>query len=89
MYDGGVPYISLVEAWINKACQSNASSWHQFQVFQVPRVVQFPFLTQIKILVHTQHIIDEVLSWIALKNKGKITGMNCLLRWLHWWYDYI
>ena len=32
LYDGGVPYLSPLEAWINKACQSDASSWHQFQV---------------------------------------------------------
>ena len=89
MYDGGVPYISPVEAWSNEACQSNPSPWHQFQVFQVLRMVQFPFLTQIEMLVCTQHIIDEILSWIASKDKGKITFMNCLLRWLHWWYDYI
>ena len=88
MYDEGVPYISPLEAWINKACQSNPFPWHQFQVFQVHRVIQFPFLTHIKILVPTQHIVDEVLSWIASNDKGKISGMNCLLRWLHWWYDF-
>ena len=36
MYDGGVPYISPVESWIKKSCQSNPSPWNQFQVFQVP-----------------------------------------------------
>ena len=39
MYDGGVPYISPIEAWINKVCQSDASPWHQFQVFQILRKV--------------------------------------------------
>ena len=88
MYDGDGPYISPIEAWINKACQSDASLWHQFQVFHMLRKVQFPSLIHMKILVCTQHIIDKVLSWIALKDKGKISGMDCLLRWLHWWYDF-
>ena len=30
LYDGGVPYLSLLEAWINKYSQINTSSWHQF-----------------------------------------------------------
>ena len=88
MYDGGAPYISPVETWINKDCQSNPSPWHQFKFFQVPRVIQFPFLTQIRIIIRSQHIINEVLSWIAFKDKGKTLGVNCLLRWLHWWYDF-
>ena len=37
---------------------------------------------------YTQHIIDEVLAWITLKDKGKTSGMNYLLKWLHWWYDF-
>ena len=88
MYDGGVPYISLIEAWINKACQSDASPRNRFHVFQVLKKVQFPALVQTKILVRTEHIIDDVLSCIALKGKGKISCMNCLLIWLHWWYDF-
>ena len=88
IYDEGDPYISPLEAWINEACQSNASPWHQFQVFQVLKKVRFPALVKIKILVQTQHIINEVLSWITLKDKGKMACMNCLLKWLHWWYDF-
>ena len=88
MYDEGVPYISPLEAWINEACQSNDSLWHRSQVFQVLKKVRFPALTKINILVQTQHIINEVLSWITLKDKGNISCMNCLLRWLHWWYDF-
>ena len=83
MYDGGVTSMSPIEEWIKKSCQINSSPWHQFQVFKVLRVVQFAFLTQIKILVRTQHIINEVLTWIVSKDKGKILGMNCLLIWLH------
>ena len=30
MYDGGIPYISPPEEWINKACQIDASPWHKF-----------------------------------------------------------
>ena len=33
LYDRGVPYLSLLEAWINKSYQVDASLWHQFQVF--------------------------------------------------------
>ena len=76
MYDGGVPYISPLEEWINKACQSGASPWHRFQVFQVLKKVRFSALVKIKILVQTQHIINEVLSWITLKDKGKMACMN-------------
>ena len=32
VYGGGVRYISPLEEWINKDCQSDASPWHQFQV---------------------------------------------------------
>ena len=88
MYDGGVPYIISLGEWINKDCQSSASPWHQFQVYQVLKKVWFPPLAKTKILVQTQHIINEVLSWITLKDKGKMTGMNRLLKWLHWWYDF-
>ena len=88
MYDGGIQYIKPLEEWIDKACQSDASPWKQFQVFQVLKKAWFPALIKIKILVQTQHIINEVLSWIILKDKGKMTCMNCLLRWLHWWYDF-
>ena len=88
LYDGGVPYLSPLEAWINKACQSDASLWHQFQVFQVLKKIQLLALIQMKILVQTQHIINEVLSWITLKDKGKISCMNFLLKWFHWWYDF-
>ena len=88
LYDGGVPYLSPLEAWIKKSCQRDASPWHQFQVFQDLKKVQFPTLIQKKILVHAQHIINEVLSCITVKDKGKISDMNCLLRWLHWWYDF-
>ena len=83
LYDEGVPYISPLEAWINEAYQSNASLWHQFQVFQVLKKVRFPALIKIKVLVETQHIINEVLSWIMLKDKDKISRMNSLLGWLH------
>ena len=76
MYDGGIPYISPLEEWINKTCQSDAYPWHQFQVFQVLKKVQFPTLIQMKILVQTQHIINKVLSWITLKDNGKLSGMN-------------
>ena len=88
MYDEGVPYISPLEAWINEACRSNVSPWNRFQVFQVLKKVWFPALIKTKILVQTQHIINDVLSWIMLKDKGKKTGMNCLLKWLHWWYNF-
>ena len=80
MYDGGAPFVSPVEAWINEACQNNASPWHRFQVFHVLKKVLLPALIKMKILVQTQHIINEVLSWIALKGKDKISRMNCLLR---------
>ena len=87
MYDGGIPYIIPLEEWINKAFQSEASPWHRFQVFQVLKKVWLLAFIEIKILAQTQHIINEVLSWITLKDKGKMTSMNCLLKWLHWWYD--
>ena len=45
MYDEGVPYISPLEAWINKAFQIDASLWNQFQVFQVLKKVWFHDLT--------------------------------------------
>ena len=88
MYDRGHPYIILLEAWISEACQIIASLWHRFQVFQVLNKFWFPALIQMKILVQTQHIINEVLSWITLKDKGKMYGMYYLLRWLHWCYDF-
>ena len=53
MYDGGVPYKSPIEAWINKACQSNPSPWHQYQGLQAPAVIRFPSPISRKILVHT------------------------------------
>ena len=87
MYDGGIPYIIPLEEWINKSCQSDASPWYHLQVLQVLKKVQFPALVKIKILVQTQCSINEVLSRIKLKDKGKRVGMNCLLKWLHWWYD--
>ena len=88
MYGGGVRYIIPLEEWINKFCQSDASPWYQFQVFQVLKKVRFPALIKIKILVQTQRIINEVLSWITVKYKGKMEGMDYLLKWLHWWYDF-
>ena len=88
MYDGGIPYISPLEEWINKSCQSDASPWHQFQVFQFLKKVQCPVLIKINTLVQNRHTINEALSWITLKDKGKMTVMNCLLKWLHWWYDF-
>ena len=39
MYRGGIPYISPVEAWMNKTCQSNPSPWHQYKDFQAPTVI--------------------------------------------------
>ena len=87
-YDRGDPYISLLEGWISEACQIIASLWHRFQVFQVLNKFWFPALIQMKILVQNQHIINEVLSWITLNDKGKMYGMYYLLRWLHWWYDF-
>ena len=87
MYGGSDPYISLLEAWINESYQSNASFWNRFQVLWVLKKVQFPTLIQMKIMVQTQNIINEVLSWITLKEKGKLPCMNFLLRWLHLWYD--
>ena len=72
MYDGGIPYISPLEEWINKACQSDASPWYQLQVFQVLKKVQFPALVMMKILLQTHRIINEVLSWITLNDKGNM-----------------
>ena len=88
IYDEGVPYISPLEAWINEACQRNASPWHRFQVFQVLKKVWFPALVKRKVPIQTEHIINEVFSWIMLKDKGNMIGMNFLLKWLHWWYDF-
>ena len=87
-YDGGVPYISPVEAWINEACQSNPSPWHQFQVFQVHTVIQRSFPILMQILVGIQLIMNVILLWNVSKDKGKGPGMDCLLSWLHWWYDF-
>lgn len=71
MYDGDIPYISPLEEWINEVCKSDASPWYQFQAFKVLKKVWFPALIKIKIMVQTQHIINEVLSWITIKDKGK------------------
>ena len=80
--------MSALQACINKACQSDASQRLQFQTFQVLQKVQFSFLIWMMIMLHTQHIIDEVLSWITLKDKGNTSCMNYLLKWLHYWYDF-
>ena len=83
MYNGGIPYISPIEAWINNACQRNPSPWHPYQGFQAHTVIRFSSPVWRNILVRTWFVIDEVLSWIASKDKGKISHMNCLLGWLH------
>ena len=62
MYDGGGPYISPIEAWINEACQSNPSQWQQHQGFQAPVVIWFSSPIQRKISVCTWFVIDEILS---------------------------
>ena len=89
IYDGGDTYITPIEAWINESCQSNPPAWiKQYQGFMTPAVIGFLSPTQMKILLRTQYIIDEILSWIISKDKGKSSGMNDLLSLLHWWYDF-
>ena len=87
-YDGGSVYQSLMQTWIDKACESNHSPWQEFQGFQAPKFSHHYISILAKILLCTQLILYDILSWIISKDKGQGLGMNDMIRWLRWWYDF-
>jgi len=88
IYDEDNVYLSPVQTWKDKSCESNHSPWKEFQSFQIPRFLHhsIPILT--KILVCTQLILDEILSWIISKDREKIwyewyAQVATLVVWFH------
>jgi len=79
-------YTNVIQAWIDEACSGACHFWHDFyhaygfmfysnhNLMEIPTCMYFTF--------------DVSLFWMMTKHKGISHGIDEMLRWLHWIYDF-